>query len=122
MQVMKGVPVQRYSRQESAIAYWILGAFLGKACSNNKKGTVCSRCRCVLWGDQWRAVSLCVVKRWEIDEKSYCSLRYRSPAGTYQGEAHVLQMLGLASSCHCNLHRCCRQNMLTAKISLTRQP
>lgn len=37
-QVIKGVPVERWSRQQSVIAYWIIGTFFGKAVSNNKKG------------------------------------------------------------------------------------
>jgi len=36
-QVLKGVPVERYTRQESVIAYWIIGMYFGKAVSNNKK-------------------------------------------------------------------------------------
>ena len=60
---MKGVPVQRYSRQESAIAYWILGAFLGKACSNNKKGDVCfSFPWCVVEGEMACGV-VCAARR-----------------------------------------------------------
>lgn len=34
----RGVPVDRYARQESIIAYWIFGLFWGKAVSQNKKG------------------------------------------------------------------------------------
>mmetsp|Transcript_16210 Transcript_16210/g.48565 ORF Transcript_16210/g.48565 Transcript_16210/m.48565 type:complete len:391 (-) Transcript_16210:635-1807(-) len=37
-QVIKGVPVERYSRRESLIAYWVIGLWFGKAVSNNKKG------------------------------------------------------------------------------------
>lgn len=37
VQVIKGVPVERYSRRESLIAYWIIGLWFGKAVSNNKK-------------------------------------------------------------------------------------
>lgn len=36
-QVIKGVPVERWSRQQSVFAYWIIGTFFGKAVSNNKK-------------------------------------------------------------------------------------
>lgn len=34
----RGVPVNRYSRTETIIAYWILGLYWGKAVSQNKKG------------------------------------------------------------------------------------
>ena len=34
----RGVPVQRYSRQETMAAYWGIGTYWGKAQSNNKKG------------------------------------------------------------------------------------
>ncbi len=37
MQVIKGVPVERYTRQESVIAYWLIGSYFGRAVSNNKK-------------------------------------------------------------------------------------
>lgn len=36
-QVIKNVPVERYTRQESVIAYWLIGTYFGKAVSNNKK-------------------------------------------------------------------------------------
>lgn len=37
-QVIKGVPVWRYSRKEALAAYWIIGLWFGRAVSNNKKG------------------------------------------------------------------------------------
>lgn len=36
--LIRGVPVYRYSRKETMIAYWGIGLYWGKACSNNKKG------------------------------------------------------------------------------------
>jgi len=36
--VMRGLPVDRWSREESAIAYWGLGAHLGDAVSQNPQG------------------------------------------------------------------------------------
>lgn len=39
MQVIKGVPVERWTRQQSVIGYWIIGNYFGKAVSNNKKVT-----------------------------------------------------------------------------------
>lgn len=36
--LIRGVPVERYSRQEVMIAYWGIGRYWGKAVSNNKKG------------------------------------------------------------------------------------
>lgn len=37
-QVIKGVPVSRYSRAEILAAYWVIGLWFGKAVSNNKQG------------------------------------------------------------------------------------
>ncbi len=34
----RGVPVDRYSRQETIAAYWGFGLYWGKALSQNKKG------------------------------------------------------------------------------------
>lgn len=34
----RGVPVQRYTRQQSVIAYWGMGLYWGRALSQNKKG------------------------------------------------------------------------------------
>ena len=34
----RGVPVERYSSRETAIAYWGIGLYWGRAVSNNKKG------------------------------------------------------------------------------------
>ena len=42
----RGVPVQRYSRQETMIAYWGIGTYWGKAQSNNKKGHLIGHVRC----------------------------------------------------------------------------
>lgn len=36
--VFRGVPVDRYSRKETIIAYWGFGLYWGKAVSQNKKG------------------------------------------------------------------------------------
>lgn len=36
--LIRGVPVQRYSRRETVIAYWGLGLYWGKALPQNKKG------------------------------------------------------------------------------------
>eukprot|EP00879_Flechtneria_rotunda_P008142 GHRR01008527.1.p1 GENE.GHRR01008527.1~~GHRR01008527.1.p1 ORF type:complete len:362 (+),score=138.84 GHRR01008527.1:379-1464(+) len=36
--LIRGVPVDRYSSREIAIAYWGMGLYWGKASSNNKKG------------------------------------------------------------------------------------
>lgn len=36
--VIRGVPVDRYSRRETLIAYWGMGLYWGKAVSNNKAG------------------------------------------------------------------------------------
>ena len=38
MSVLRGVPVDRYSRKETIIAYWGFGVYWGKAVSQNKKG------------------------------------------------------------------------------------
>mmetsp|Transcript_37065 Transcript_37065/g.82427 ORF Transcript_37065/g.82427 Transcript_37065/m.82427 type:complete len:361 (+) Transcript_37065:175-1257(+) len=38
--LLKGVPVDRYSRQESLIAYWLMGQYWGKAVPQNQKGHV----------------------------------------------------------------------------------
>ena len=37
-QLIKGIPVNQWSRRQVAIAYWGIGLFLGRAESNNKKG------------------------------------------------------------------------------------
>lgn len=37
-QLIRGVPVERYSREESVIAYWGMGLYWGPMKSNNKKG------------------------------------------------------------------------------------
>ena len=34
----RGLPVERYTREETIIAYWGIGTHWGKAQSNNKKG------------------------------------------------------------------------------------
>ena len=34
----RGLPVERYTREQTIIAYWGIGAHWGKAQSNNKKG------------------------------------------------------------------------------------
>ncbi len=36
--VCRGLPVQRYTRAQTIIAYWGIGLYWGKAQSNNKKG------------------------------------------------------------------------------------
>ena len=37
-QLIKGVPVDRWSRRQTVIAYRGMGTYLGRALSNNKKG------------------------------------------------------------------------------------
>lgn len=37
-QLISGLPVQRWSRQQTVTAYWILGLHWGKPVSNNQKG------------------------------------------------------------------------------------
>lgn len=37
-QIIRGFPVQRYSRLQTMVAYWGLGLYLGKAVPQNKKG------------------------------------------------------------------------------------
>ncbi|KAF8060336.1 SAT17 [Scenedesmus sp. PABB004] len=36
--LIRGVPVERYDRRQTAIAYWGMGLYWGRASSNNKKG------------------------------------------------------------------------------------
>ncbi|WIA23850.1 hypothetical protein OEZ85_013508 [Tetradesmus obliquus] len=40
--LIRGVPVDRYSRRQTTIAYWGMGLYWGKASSNNKKGHMIS--------------------------------------------------------------------------------
>jgi len=44
-QLIKGIPVDKWSRRQSVIAYWGLGTYLGRALSNNKKGHLVSTLR-----------------------------------------------------------------------------
>jgi hypothetical protein len=37
-QLLTGVPVERWSREQTVLAYWVIGLHWGKAVSNNKKG------------------------------------------------------------------------------------
>jgi hypothetical protein len=37
-QLIKGVPVDKWTRRQVVIAYWGIGLYLGRALSNNKKG------------------------------------------------------------------------------------
>ena len=43
-QLIKGIPVDKWTRRQSVIAYWGLGTYLGRALSNNKKGHLVSTC------------------------------------------------------------------------------
>jgi hypothetical protein len=36
--LLRGFPVDRYSRKETIVGYWGIGLYVGKAASNNKKG------------------------------------------------------------------------------------
>ena len=41
-QLIKGVPVDKWTRRQVVIAYWGIGLYLGRALSNNKKGHLVS--------------------------------------------------------------------------------
>ena len=61
-EVCRGVPVDRYSREETMVAYWGIGMHLGRANAQNRKGhlighiKVWSQTPCRYWS---RVFALC---------------------------------------------------------------